>query len=143
MKKIDSFSGEFEFLSNFYPSEIEFEGIKYPTNEHFFQAMKTFDVDMRENIAAAPTPGKAKRLGRHCLLRSNWEVVKENFMMTGLRLKFKNPELKEKLLATGNAILEEGNWWGDTYWGVCEGVGKNRLGILLMGLREELRTEDK
>lgn len=143
MKKIDSFSGEFEFLSNFYPSEIEFEGIKYPTNEHFFQAMKTFDVDMRENIAAAPTPGKAKRLGRHCLLRSNWEVVKENFMMTGLRLKFKNPELKEKLLATGNAILEEGNWWGDTYWGVCEGVGKNRLGILLMGLREELRKEDK
>lgn len=143
MKKIDSFSGEFEFLSNFYPSEIEFEGIRYPTNEHFFQAMKTFDIETRKQIAAAPTPGKAKRLGRHCLLRPNWEVVKENFMITGLRLKFKNPELKEKLLATDNAILEEGNWWGDTYWGVCEGVGKNRLGILLMGLREELRKEDK
>ena len=59
-------------------------------------------------------------------------------MLTGLRYKFSNPDLKEKLLATGNEELVEGNWWGDQYWGICDGIGKNKLGKLLMKVRKEL-----
>lgn len=135
---IDNFDGEYAFLSNFYESPMTIQGITYPTNEHFFQAMKTLDLSERKKIASAQTPGQAKRLGRQVKLRWDWESVKEDAMLTGLRYKFSNPDLKEKLLATGNEELIEGNWWGDQYWGVCDGVGKNKLGKLLMKVREEL-----
>jgi Xaa-Pro aminopeptidase len=69
MNKIDCFDGEYAFLSNFYDSPIEKDGIVYPTNEHFFQAMKTLDNEERKKIAAAETPGKAKRMGRNVKLR--------------------------------------------------------------------------
>ena len=62
-------------------------------------------------------------------------------MLSGLRIKFKNPELRSLLLATGNEELVEGNWWRDTYWGVCEGVGQNKLGKLLMQVREEVKND--
>lgn len=71
MAKIDSFSGEYDFLSNFYSQEITYDGIKYPTNEHAFQAAKTLDLAKRQAIAKLATPGQAKRAGRKVLLRSD------------------------------------------------------------------------
>ena len=140
MVVIDSFSEEFEFLSNFFPSKItDFEGNIYPTVEHYFQAMKTLDPEKRKIIAAAPTPGQAKRLGRKVNLRKDWEEIKLDVMKTALRQKFSKPGLRQMLLDTGDAELIEGNWWGDTYWGVCNVVGENHLGELLMEIREELR----
>ena len=142
-QKIDRFDGEYAFLSNFYDSPIsDCDGNMYPTVEHFFQSMKTLDPYMHRKIAAAPTPGQAKKLGRHVDLRHNWDEIKVNVMKCGLKLKFSIPELKEKLLATGDAYLEEGNWWKDRYWGVCNGIGENMLGKLLMELRDELREKD-
>lgn len=135
---IDNFDGKYAFLSNFYESPMTIQDITYPTNEHFFQAMKTLDLLERKKIASAQTPGQAKRLGRQVKLRWDWESVKEDTMLIGLRYKFSNPDLKEKLLATGDEELVEGNWWGDQYWGVCDGIGKNKLGKLLMKVREEL-----
>ena len=142
------FENEFEFLSNFSKSEIILDGIIYPTVEHFFQAMKTKDPIRRAEIAAAPTPGKAKRLGRHVQLRSDWEEVKVDVMRQGLRLKFQDPKLRTMLLATGDKELVEGNTWHDRTWGrcICEkcgGQGENLLGQLLMELREEIRNENK
>lgn len=140
MNKIDCFDGEYAFLSNFYESPIEKDGIIYPTNEHFFQAMKTLDNEERKRIAAAETPGKAKRMGRSVKLRPDWEQSKFQIMKEGLALKFLcHKDLAEKLVATGDAQLIEGNWWGDTTWGVCNGVGKNHLGKLLMEIRGDLR----
>lgn len=138
---IDSFSGEYDFLSNFYPSVIGWEDTKqlYPTLEHYFQAMKTFEIEEHNAIMNAETPGKAKKLGRKCTLRADWEAVKDQVMLTGLRMKFSIPELKEKLLATEDEFLVEGNYWNDTYWGVCEGRGRNKLGFLLMQVREEIQ----
>ena len=52
-----------------------------------------------------------------------------------------NPELAEKLLATGEQELVEGNNWNDTFWGMCRGKGKNMLGNILMKIREELASE--
>ena len=139
---IDKFEGKYEFLSNFADSPFEFEGITYPTNEHFFQAMKTKDLSQRMMIAFADTPGQAKRAGRRVALRKDWEQVKVDVMKQGLRLKFdSNPDLKEQLLATGNATLIEGTLWHDNEWGNCTCPqcvnipGKNLLGKALMELR--------
>ena len=139
---IDSFDGEFAFLSNFYeqPNLITDEmNIAYPTVEHYFQAAKTLDKNERKRISILETPGKAKRAGRHMALRPDWEEVKTEVMRRALLKKFSDPFMREKLLETGDAELVEGNYWGDTCWGVCNGVGENRLGKLLMGIRESLK----
>lgn len=146
LETIASFEGKFAFLSNFFPSPIFHENILYPTNEHFFQAMKTMNIDEREAIAKAKTPGIAKRMGRRVTLRPDWEEIKIEVMRLGLMLKFTNRELAEQLLATGDADLIEGNTWHDNTWGICfcekcGCVGKNWLGHLLMELREELKKE--
>ena len=140
---IKNFEGEYAFLSNFYFSPMIIDNVVYTTNEHFFQAMKSLNLKERQAIVLAPTPGKAKRLGRKVSLRKDWEDIKEEVMLTGLRHKFSNPELRKKLLATGNEELIEGTTWHDNYWGICDceacgGQGKNRLGKLLMQVREEL-----
>ena len=144
---IVEFDGDYAFLSNFYPSTIYHEGITYPTNEHFFQAMKTLDIDERKAIAAAETPGLAKRMGRNVKLRPDWEKIKVDVMRLGLILKFTDAELAEKLIATGDEELVEGNWWHDNTWGNCHCTecsrkgGRNLLGMLLMELRKELQYQ--
>ena len=117
---IKNFEGEYAFLSNFYFSPMIIDNVVYTTNEHFFQAMKSLNPKERQAIALAPTPGKAKRLGRKVSLRKDWEDIKEEVMLTGLRRKFSNPELRKKLLATGNEELIEGTTWHDNYWGICD-----------------------
>ena len=139
---IDRFSGEYAFLSNYYPSVIVWgdDEEEFPTVEHFFQAMKTWSIEEHEAIRTAYCPGDAKKLGRRCTLREDWDEVKNNFMLTGLRKKFEDPVLRQKLIDTGDEFLVEGNTWHDTYWGVCEGKGRNMLGTLLMQVREELKN---
>lgn len=140
--KIDCFDGKYAFLSNFYSSPIVpfNDGIIYPTVEHAFQAYKTTDINKRKEIATQPTPGKAKRLGRHVKMRDDWREIRIDVMYIALKEKFRDLELRTKLLATGNAELIEGNWWGDKFWGVCEGEGENNLGKLLMKIREDYRS---
>ena len=141
------FVGDYEFLSNFWHSPFEYEGITYPTNEHFFQAMKTLDPKERAWIASAETAGIAKRRGRTCALRSDWEQIKEEIMLTGLRLKFSHPVLRTRLIMTGDQELVEGTTWHDNEWGNCSCErcknipGRNKLGKLLMQVREEIKEE--
>ena len=110
----------------------------YPTLEHIYQASKTDDLALRRDIARAGTPGKAKRMGHTVPLRPDWDRVKLKAMHELLWIKFCDPELRAKLLATGDAMLVEANDWGDTYWGQCNGVGQNWLGVLLMLVRSEV-----
>ena len=146
---INCFDGEFAFLSNFYESSFEDPEteITFPTMEHFFQAMKADNMQDRLAIAAAPTPGKAKRLGRQCALRGDWEKVKEQVMEDGLRLKFADPELRKMLISTHPHELVEGTTWHDNEWGNCSCEqcknipGKNKLGKILMKLRAEFMEE--
>jgi ribA/ribD-fused uncharacterized protein len=140
--KIPEFQGEYRFLSNFWPAEVLYEGITYPTAEHAYQAAKTLDVQERKRIAALPTPAEAKQAGRALKLRDDWEHAKFVVMEDVVRDKFtRHAELREKLLATGEATLEEGNTWGDTIWGVYQGKGENRLGKILMKIRSELHAQ--
>ena len=137
--RIDRFTDDYDFLSNFHFSPIEVDGRVYPTVEHAFQAAKTFDQTQRQAIAEAATPGAAKRRGRRVQLRPDWEQVKVGIMEELVRLKFTtHADLREKLLATGDAELVEGNNWNDRFWGVCGGLGRNELGQILMRIREEL-----
>lgn len=138
-EKISEFQGEYRFLSNFYPAEVELDGVTYPTVEHAFQAAKVFSPELRENIRNAPRPGLAKRMGRKHPLRADWEQVKLSIMEQLVRQKFSKEPLRSRLLATGSAELIEGNYWNDTFWGVCRGKGENHLGRMLMKVREELK----
>lgn len=137
MNKIDSFRGEYRFLSNFWMVDIvnPEDGLLYPSVEHAYVASKTLDKRLREQIRNIAKPGDVKKIGRMLELRPDWEYIKYRVMHDLLIEKFKNPELKQKLLDTGSAILIEGNTWGDTYWGVCDGKGENNLGKLLMLVR--------
>jgi len=138
--RIDSFTGRYRFLSNFWPAEVEFEGITYPSVEHAYQSAKTLDRDERLRIAKLPTPSEAKHAGRALPLRSDWETAKFTVMEECVRYKFAHhPELRTALLETGDAYLEEGNTWGDRIWGVYQDQGENRLGKILMKVRAELR----
>jgi ribA/ribD-fused uncharacterized protein len=136
---IDRFMGRYDFLSNFHPCRIEFEGQTYRSVEHAYQAAKTEDPHIRKRFEVCPSPGLAKRLGRVVQLRDGWEQLKLGIMEQLLRQKFQDGALRSALLATGTQMLMEGNWWGDIFWGVYEGQGKNHLGLLLMKVREELR----
>ena len=139
---IKEFKGEYRFLSNFYPCSVQFEDAMYPSSEHAYMAAKTTDTESRKQIAALSSPAMAKRAGRALKLRDGWEAMKEEVMFAILMDKFtRNSVLGVCLVATCDAELVEGNWWGDKIWGVClkTGVGKNLLGKTLMRVRDELR----
>ncbi len=136
---INEFRGDYYFLSNFFEADVYFGGIVYCNNEAAFQAQKSlYNVDRMR--FATLNPSEAKRLGRRIALRDDWEYVKTDIMYEICKAKFsQNPELKAKLIATGDKHLEEGNTWGDKIWGTVDGVGENRLGKILMKVRDELR----
>lgn len=139
VKTIDSFQGGYRFLSNFYPCEITHDGIEYPSTEHAFQAAKTLDFRKRFLISKLRTPAEAKRRGRLVDLRPDWDACRVQVMWELCSQKFaRHPGLRRELLATGSALLVEGNTWGDTFWGVCRGQGENHLGKILMHVRSQL-----
>ena len=135
---INKFDGPNKFLSNFFPVWIEYEGIKYPSVEHAYQACKTNDPKVKEKIATCGHPSIAKRMGNN-LYKEKWALIKYDVMLELVRLKFKDESLKHKLLMTNSEILVEGNDWGDVYWGISRGVGQNNLGKILMTVRSECR----
>lgn len=134
---IDSFTGQYRFLSNFYPAWVHYKGIDYPSVEHAYQAQKTDIPSEQVAISKLSTPAQAKRMGRQVKWRRDWDKVKVGVMRDLLQIKFAQQELLQKLLATGDEQLVEGNWWGDRFWGVCHGEGQNMLGKLLMEVREQ------
>lgn len=142
---ITRFYGLTRFLSNFYPVEIEYEGITYPSVEHAFQAAKTLNAEFRKQFLLQDiSAGDAKRMGQKLELRKDWENVKIEVMRHLVRKKFtENEALKHKLLGTGDETLSKGNYWQDTFWGVDLSVrpakGQNHLGKILMEVRKELQ----
>lgn len=138
---IDRFRGQYDFLSNFYISPILLDGVRYTCAESAFQAQKTDDKALREEIAALP-PLKAKKAGRALPLRGDWDNVKLDIMYRVCREKFtQNAQLGQLLIATCGEELIEGNDWGDTFWGRSNGKGENNLGKILMRIRDELTDE--
>jgi len=149
MEDIIQFCHEYEFLSNFYPSEFTWENNQWPTVEHAFQAAKTLDPQAQKEIREVVMPGDAKRLGRTVKLRDDWEEIKISIMTELVLEKFdQNPLLMDKLLDTQNAKLIEGNCWHDNIWGDCfcnkcsRRIGQNWLGTILMEVRNITREQN-
>lgn len=148
--KILGFQGPHRFLSNFWPAEVKFAGHVYPTVEHAYQAAKSLDETYRAQFRSPLLPpGMAKRLARTVKLRPNWNDIKVETMTCLVMQKFdisgvgrlvraQRQELVDQLKATGESYLEETNTWKDTFWGVCNGKGENRLGLILMNVRWDL-----
>ena len=138
--RIESFTGPYAFLSNFAACHVAYDGRVYPSVENAYQAAKV-NPAFRSKFQSC-RPGEAKRMGRTLPLETpKWDAVKEPLMLELLRYKFgvRSP-MASRLLSTGDAEIVEGNTWGDTYWGVYRGRGENRLGKLLMQVRDELRV---
>ncbi len=139
-KKICGFFKEYRFLSNFQTCNIQFNGFTYSSTEAAFQAAKSLDPKDHERFQFL-SAAESKKEGRLLNLREDWEKVKDDIMLTLTFEKFKDPELAEKLLATGDLILEETNHWHDIYWGVDyeTNQGLNMLGKCLMVVRGVLK----
>lgn len=140
-----TFTGAFDFLSNFYPAKIEIDGVCYQNAEAAFQAQKCINPADRVEFSDLSAV-KAKRKGRQVKLRPDWECVRLSVMARVVGAKFmQNPNLAVRLEATGMMPLVEGNSFGDTFWGVDArtGKGENHLGKILMKVREELRRSSE
>lgn len=137
-ENIDNFCGHYAFLSNFYEAPVRIFGHHFKNSEAAFQAAKCPEnMDKFCNL----NPSEAKRLGRKVKIRPDWEDIKYRVMWAVCFAKFlQNTDLQERLLNTKNAHLVEGNTWGDTTWGVCNGKGKNWLGSVLESVRAIFRT---
>jgi hypothetical protein len=141
MPRIDSFSGRYRFLSNFWPTPLRGPAGNVLTVEHQFQAAKCTNTADYLSVLSATTPGEAKHLGRAVRLRADWDKVSYNVMQSLVVAKFTDPDLAARLAGTWPARLIEGNTWHDNQWGVCfcgrcDGVGGNDLGRILENVRE-------
>lgn len=138
---IHCFRNEYRFLSNFWDAPVTYGGLTYRNSEAAFQAQKCITGEERVQFTTLRS-NEAKRLGRYVPLRPDWEEVKVSIMEEIVRAKFaQNGDLRQLLLATGDLVLEEGNTWHDTFWGVDAKTreGQNHLGRILMRVRKELQ----
>ncbi|MBI5957344.1 MAG: NADAR family protein [Chloroflexi bacterium] len=135
---------EYACFSNFSPHGFELDGVYWPTVEHYFQAQKFAGTAYVDQIRQAKSPKQAKTLGRRrdWPLRADWEKVKLDIMKQSVRRKFEtHPDIRAVLMSTGDEDLVE-NAPNDYFWGAGRfGTGQNRLGKILVQVREELRSD--
>ena len=140
-----STTDEYGCFSNFSRHTVFLKGKRWPTSEHYFQAQKFAGTEHEEAVRRCKRPADAANIGRDrkLPLRRDWESVKDQIMLEVVRAKFtQHEDLKAILLGTGDAKLVE-HTTNDSYWGDGgDGSGKNRLGQLLMRVRDELRAAE-
>lgn len=112
--------------------------MSYKSVEHFFQAMKATNFEDHEAVRNAATPGLAKKIGRKITLRADWEHVKYEVMLVGLRAKFAERVYKQVMIGDRNLMLAEDSPT-DFVWGIRDAdggfTGENLLGKALMEVR--------
>lgn len=138
---IKHFRGDYFFLSSYYICNINYKGINYSTAEAAFQSMKTKNIKERKEFIYL-TPKEARKKGREVSLREDWEQIKEDVMYNICLCKFnQNQDLADKLIMTGNTYLQQESSWNDKEWGTVNDQGENKLGKILMRVREELNKD--
>jgi ribA/ribD-fused uncharacterized protein len=142
---ISSFSGAYDFLSNFHACNIRMSGKVFYSAEQAYHYHKLARLHDRNQMLALVDPMKAKKFSRKCEIIPHWDEMRTGIMFMVLLIKFQqNGYLMDALLKTAPATLIEGNHWNDTYWGCVwkgdrEGwVGENHLGRLLTIIRDDL-----
>lgn len=139
---IHQFKGEYGWLSNFADCTIEYEGKTYPSVEHAYISAKSNESEWKDLCSSGEfNAGPLKKLSKEIELRDDWEKVKLEIMGKLLSNKFSQEPFKTKLIQTDNKYIEEGNWWGDEFWGVSfkSGKGDNNLGRMIMLIRRLIK----
>jgi len=132
---IEQFDGRYRYLSNFWLCPVILDKVVYPSTENAYQAAKCARRNDRIEFVTC-SPNKAKELGQDVVKRSDWYEVKLDVMRKLLNQKFKIGTFNALMLAgTDKMKIVEGNTWGDVFWGVCDGIGENHLGVQLMEIR--------
>ncbi len=137
------FNDVYRFLSNFWNQKISFGKITFPNAEAAYQAAKSADPKDWDQFTRVQTGAEAKALGRKIILQADWNQKKLGVMEQVVHQKFQDHWLRQSLLSTENHQLVEDNYWNDTFWGVCKGVGENHLGKILMAERTALQKKGK
>ena len=139
MNDITEFQGEFRWLSNFFPVQIEYEGLTYPSVEHAYQAGKLINIEDRK-LFLVMSAGQAKRTWKKYQSYNLTEEFRLNLMYQLLSIKFNQEPFKSLLITTGDCYIQEGNRFGDMFFGYClkTNQGKNHLGQMIMNIREKL-----
>gem|GEM_PF-787970 len=134
------------FLGNFHLCPVQLWGMRFQCSEAAFQAAKfSPNRAIMQRFQHAASGEEAFRLGREFSRNYPpiaWQARSLNVMREVVHAKFsQNPQLKELLLATGNAYLVEhipvtgrDAFWGDNH----DGTGRNWLGQILMETRARL-----
>lgn len=142
-KNIKGFFNDYRFLSNFHICPILYDGRIYGSTEAAYMSGKSNDPEDKIMFQQIVEPKEAKIKGRLVTLRPDWEEVKDKVMYDVNVFKYTfHPDLKARLLGTGDKYLEESNWWKDDYWGTVDGKGENKLGRVLMLIRDQIRFLD-
>lgn len=143
---ITQFRDEYSWLSNFAPVQVELGGIVYSSVEHAYISAKIDDIEWKHLCASNEfTAGQLKRVSKNLDVIKNWYLIKYDVMQNLLNQKYNQEPYKTKLLNTENTYIQEGNYWNDTYWGVClkTNIGDNVLGNLIMDIRKKLFESEK
>lgn len=140
--QFSSKSASYNEFSNFHKAKFLLDGKEWPTVEHYFQAQKfSSSPEYQEKIRGASEPNRAKTFGasKEFPIRNDWDTYRDEVMRKGIKAKFEqNPNLKQLLVSTTPHPLIEDTT--DPYWGQGKNKkGKNRLGVLLMELRDSFQ----
>lgn len=139
---IAEFKYPYRWLSNFEPVDILYNGELYPSVEHAYMSAKN-DSEEWKLFCKTHSASEVKSESRKIPLKEGWEEMKLSVMESLLFQKFNNKSLADKLKATGYQNIQEGNTWGDEFWGVNLkskiNRGENHLGRLIMKVRDTLK----
>jgi predicted NAD-dependent protein-ADP-ribosyltransferase YbiA (DUF1768 family) len=137
--KISGFCGPFQWLSNFEPAKVTYKGKEFKSVESAYHAAKYPDqpdiIDQFVPLDAVNAFKLSRTLPAYDF--KAFDAIKLDLMRDLVGQKFAVDPLKSKLKATGQAKLEEYNWWGNKYWGLSPD-GENWLGVILMETRSKL-----
>lgn len=140
INKITGFFNQYRFLDNGYRVEVGLYDGRYPSVVNAYEAAKTVDLDLRLPFESCG-PLEAIELGKTLVVRDGLDELRPYIMLFFIRQKFSKEPLRTMLLDTGNDELINDNACGDTYWGVCKGIGQNMLGKIIMRVRNELQKK--
>lgn len=142
--KIYSFSGKLSFLNN---KElivgfklVDELGVEYSSVENAYQASKTNDLNKRIFISTL-SPWDSVTVGKTILVDKKFTLKKEIIMYNFLVQKFSKEPYRSLLINTWNSFIEYKNNHGDNFWGTVDEYGQNKLGCLLMNVRDQLKRK--
>lgn len=136
--------GDLGYLANYSNHSFTVDGISYKTVEHYYQAMKYDNKEIRDRIIKAETPKEASNIGRdrNNIRIKDFKKIKNEVMYKGILEKFRqNRDIAYKLIETRNQGIAEATI-DEYYWGIGkDNSGKNNIGKILKRVRKAIKKE--